>query len=200
MLLPGSHFKPYPSAPGASDHHNYNPSLVQRASTLALVARFISIIAHIPGPKTRTWGTHSFVDGRTWATRPDALRGSASYNAHMANSKQNLPTINLLTPERLILAYLYNNPGKDVESAKLITVLNPEAKNTKIGEITTEQVDQMLSAAQENVETLILYGLVKGKRALKAGKVVHTKLELTAKGEVAAIRHLREPEKIVLDI
>jgi hypothetical protein len=118
----------------------------------------------------------------------------------MATSKHKLPMINLLTPVRLILAHLYQNPGKDVETAKLISVLNPEFKDLKIGEISQQRFDQMLGTTQENVETLVLHGLVKGKRVRKAGQVVHTELELTAKGEVAAIRHLREPDKLILDI
>ena len=105
-----------------------------------------------------------------------------------------------MPPERLILAFLYDNPGKGVGSEGLIAVLNPGAKKSKLGEISKERFDQMLSTAQENVETLIMHGLVKGKRVRKAGKVVHTELELTAKGEVAAIRCIREPNKIVIDI
>jgi hypothetical protein len=118
----------------------------------------------------------------------------------MAKIKNNLPTINLITPERLILAHLYNNPGKGVDSWALITVVSPEAGNAEVSELPAEAPDQMRASTQEQVETLILYGLVKGKRALKGGKVVHAELELTAKGEIAAIRHLREPDKIVLDI
>jgi hypothetical protein len=121
-------------------------------------------------------------------------------NNPMANSRKNQTTINILPPERLILAHLYKNPGKEIDSAKLISVMNQEAENLQIDEITSEDFDKLLSTAQENVESLIVNGLVKGKRVLQAGKVIHTELELTTKGEIAAIKYLRSPSKIVLDI
>jgi hypothetical protein len=33
------------------------------------VERVVGQVARIPGLKRETWGTHSFVDGQTWATR-----------------------------------------------------------------------------------------------------------------------------------
>lgn len=109
--------------------------------------------------------------------------------------------INLETPERLILAYLYDHPGELVGPSGLVKVLNPETQETPLFETNVVAHDpEALDEVQQEVESLIVNGLVKGKRILEAGSVHHTKLKLTNKGEIKAILHKRAPKRLDVDL
>ena len=110
------------------------------------------------------------------------------------------PVIDTDTPLRRILEYLYCHPGKEESTNSLIAVLHPEVSTSELGAFQNEQFAAWLEEAQTKLESLLLDRLVKGKRALQNGIVIHTELELTAKGEEEAIRSRREPKKIILDL
>jgi hypothetical protein len=108
--------------------------------------------------------------------------------------------INLETPERLFLIYLYNHPIQNIGTSDLLTLLKPETENAHLGEFRSEKIDEMLEEVQHEVESLILAKLVSGERILQSGKVRHTALKLTAKGECKAIEKKRSPKKLILDV
>ncbi len=91
--------------------------------------------------------------------------------------------------EEAILAYLYANPTPALGTKELTQELsNARGKQ--------EGYDQV----QYGIETLIVAGLVKGKRSSEMGTLCHHRLQLTPKGEAEAIKQKRRLKKIVFDI
>lgn len=109
--------------------------------------------------------------------------------------------INLETPERLILTYLYDHPGRMIGPADLVKVLKPDTDDSPLFGTNIVAYDpDVLDGVEQEVESLIVKALVKGKRILEAGSVRHTKLKLTKKGESEAILHKRSPKTLELDL
>jgi hypothetical protein len=95
-------------------------------------------------------------------------------------------------PEEAILGYLYKNPGANIGTATLVQILKYERS-------TTEQ-QQPLDEIQYAVESLIVAGLVRGKRVSESGKIQHIKLRLTTRGEKIAIKEQRRAQGIRVTI
>jgi len=114
--------------------------------------------------------------------------------------REDPPVLDAYTPRRKIFEYLYCHPGTTSSTNSLIPVLHPEITESELGSTKGEQLAAWLEEAQNELETLLLERLIKGKRALQDSSVIHTELELTVKGEEEAIRSRREPKRIILDL
>lgn len=89
--------------------------------------------------------------------------------------------------EKAILDYLYANPIRGIGTGSLMRAFRPDQD-------TEGKQQQAYREIQGAIETLVLGGLVKGKRGSRSGEVYFDDLRLTPKGERAAIKE-RKGEK-----
>ncbi len=89
--------------------------------------------------------------------------------------------------EEAILDYLYAHPAEGIGAKGLASILKPEEQES-------------WKDIEEGIKTLIVGGLVKGKRVSAPQSVWHEKLRLTTKGEAEAIKQERRPKGITLNL
>ncbi|SRR6266487_3403673 len=84
--------------------------------------------------------------------------------------------------EEATLAYLYAHPEEEIGAKGLASILKPEEQES-------------WKDIEEGIKTLIVAGLVVGKRVSDTQSVWHEKLRLTTKGEMEAIKEERRPKE-----
>lgn len=89
--------------------------------------------------------------------------------------------------EQDILKYLYEYPGSGAGTVNLVQVLNPGLSIVQ----PSQELQHALANVQYAVETLIVYGLVKGDRVKHMGLLQYLNLNLTPSGEIEAIKQKR---------
>jgi hypothetical protein len=109
--------------------------------------------------------------------------------------------------EEAILLYLYENPEGTHSTASLAS--GPEKDSLTVREMTDDMLEAVVEGRavstrrkpedlQKDIESLIVKGLLRGRRRGTPGNITHADIELTPKGEREAIEAKNRLRSIVV--